>query len=213
MDKYLIVGYADQLVLISDTPPLENTVFCNIAIYPFPLTGQDTLHTGYYLPTLKTQATFNAFFYDADKNQAMVLQVTVSPMHSVTEKGFEQLKKWGVQSAHYLAVTGLHATFDLPVPLITLQIIPLECTETRGKNPPSSPHFICTYIHENILRHSRKIENDGTTSKTPRKTNPPLTKPPPPPKRVVKVPNASVDTPCVRISPLSFAPASPEFCL
>ena len=75
-DKYLI---AHQLVLISDTPPPENTVFCNIATYPFPPTGQGTLHTGYYVPTLKTQATFDAFFYDTDKNQAMVLQVTVSP--------------------------------------------------------------------------------------------------------------------------------------
>ena len=115
-DKYLIVGYAHQLVLIANTPPPENTVFCNIATYPFPPTGQGTLRTGYYIPTLKTQATFDAFFYDADKNQAMVLQVTVSPRHSVKEKGIEQLKKWGVQSAHYVAVTGLHDTFDLPVP-------------------------------------------------------------------------------------------------
>ncbi|KAI9461460.1 hypothetical protein HD554DRAFT_2316550 [Boletus coccyginus] len=117
VDQYLIVGDpAKPIVKICDTCPDDAIVHDTFSSFPFNANIKEVTKTGYYLPTSTTEATFDAFYYDADLKEATVLQATVSPGHTVKAKDLWQLQEVGVQSAHYVAITPPQEVFDLPVP-------------------------------------------------------------------------------------------------
>ncbi|KAI9462947.1 hypothetical protein HD554DRAFT_2316226 [Boletus coccyginus] len=117
VDQYLVVGDPTKpIVKICDTCPNDGTVYDTFSPFPFNATTKKLTETGYYLPTSTTEATFDAFYYDADLKEATVLQATVSPVHTMKAKGLQRLQEVGVESVCYVAVTGPGAGFDLPVP-------------------------------------------------------------------------------------------------
>lgn len=70
---------------------------------------------GFYCPTSKIQATFDYLVYDPKDEHAWVFQVTVSPSHTVKEKGIKELLDLGVKKISYVAITSASpATIDLP---------------------------------------------------------------------------------------------------
>ncbi|KAI9461474.1 hypothetical protein HD554DRAFT_1512167 [Boletus coccyginus] len=117
VDQYLIIGDpAKPIVKICDTCPDDAIVHDTFSSFPFNANIKEVTKTGYYLPTSTTEATFDAFYYDADLKEATVLQATVSPGHTVKAKDLQQLQEVGVQSAHYVAITPPQEVFDLHVP-------------------------------------------------------------------------------------------------
>ena len=97
VDKYLIVGRPNYPpVLISGRCPPNDVVFQRVRIRTLPPTGPVTLCTGYYVPTSVSEATFDSFYYEADEEQATVLQLTVSNHHSMKNKGLKRLQDLGV---------------------------------------------------------------------------------------------------------------------
>ncbi|KAI9573908.1 hypothetical protein HD554DRAFT_2166732 [Boletus coccyginus] len=120
VEQYLIVGDPTKpIVKICDTHPNDSDaiVYDTFSTFPFNATIKKVTETGYYLPTSATEATFDAFYYDADLKEATVLQATVSSCHTVKVKGLQWLQEVGVESAHYVAITGQQEVFDLPVPM------------------------------------------------------------------------------------------------
>ena len=116
-EEYLIVNRRNQPSFsITNTPPGEAVVFERMGFNFFSSTGTIKLVDGYYLPISSNQATFDSFYYHDSSKQAMLLQSTTSNCHSMEVEGLEQLKRLGVRSVHYVAVTGPKKTFDLPVP-------------------------------------------------------------------------------------------------
>jgi len=72
---------------------------------------------GFYCPTSKNQATFDYLIYDPKDKHAWVFQVTVSPSHTVKEKGIKELLDRGVKKISYVAITSdSPATINLPFP-------------------------------------------------------------------------------------------------
>ena len=70
---------------------------------------------GLYCPTSKIQATFDYLVYEPEDKHAWIFQVTVSPSHSVKEKGIENLLERNVKKITYIAITSdTPATIDLP---------------------------------------------------------------------------------------------------
>ncbi|KAI9464383.1 hypothetical protein HD554DRAFT_1269970 [Boletus coccyginus] len=117
VDQYLVVGDpAKPIVKICDTHPNDAIVHDTFSSFPFNANIKEVTKTGYYLPTSTTEATFDAFYYDADLKEATVLQATVSPGHTVKAKGLQQLQEVGVQSACYVTITPPQEVFDLSVP-------------------------------------------------------------------------------------------------
>ncbi|KAI9568403.1 hypothetical protein HD554DRAFT_2099941 [Boletus coccyginus] len=117
VDQYLVIGDpAKPIVKICDTCPDDGIVYDSFSSFPFNANIKEVTKTGYYLPTSTAEATFDAFYYDADLKKATVLQATISSGHTVKAKGLQQLQEVGVQSACYVAITPPQEVFDLPVP-------------------------------------------------------------------------------------------------
>ena len=94
VEKYLIVGYPGcSPVLISGKCPPKDVDFESIKIYTLPSTGPVTLYTGHYLPASANEATFDSFYYEANRKQATVLQVVLPRLDSTRLRlNFDRLR-------------------------------------------------------------------------------------------------------------------------
>ena len=103
VNQYLIISEPNgPAAKIHDQCP--NSGYATPHSFPFTATTKQVTETSYYLPTSKTEATFDAFYYDADHKEATVLQATVSPSHTVKAKGLQWLQEVGVKRACYVAI-------------------------------------------------------------------------------------------------------------
>ena len=71
------------------------------------------LETGFYVPQVTNEATFDGFAYDAEQRIATVFQATVGAKHSVKNPGLKWLKDLGVEKVYYVGVTPVGQSLDI----------------------------------------------------------------------------------------------------
>jgi len=113
-DTYLRLGQGAPFEFVT-TPPLpSNTSIGRLKKIFYVHDKELVLETGFYVPHVKNEATFDGFAYDAQKRIATVFQATVWKNHSVKTAGLEWLKRLGVKKVYYVGVTPMGQSLDLP---------------------------------------------------------------------------------------------------
>ncbi len=112
-DTYLSLGQGSDPFEFS-TGPLPNYAFGNLECIPYAHNDQLVLKTGFYVPRVKNEATFDGFAYDARRRIATVFQVTIGERHFVKIAGLKWLKKLGVKKVNYVGVTPVGQSLLLP---------------------------------------------------------------------------------------------------
>ena len=114
-DAYLCLGRGGGPPFEFATAPLaNNATFGKLKCTGFHKDERLVLEDGFYFPITITQATFDAFIYNAETRTATVLQVTVSNRHSINNAGFEWLESLGVKKVYFVGITPVGASLDLP---------------------------------------------------------------------------------------------------
>jgi hypothetical protein len=111
-DTYLCLGQG-SVPFEFVTAPLHDA-FGKLECITYTHDDQLVLRTGFYVPHVKNEATFDGFVYDARRRIATVFQVTVGKKHSVKNAGLEWLKKLGVEKVNYVGVTPAGQSLRLP---------------------------------------------------------------------------------------------------
>lgn len=93
----------------------QDITFRPLLHYMYPTDQQIRLVDGFYSPVSATQPTFDAFVYDAAQSWAIMLQMTVSPSHSISIIGLDRLMNLGVRTIDLVAITDPKAEMDVYV--------------------------------------------------------------------------------------------------
>jgi hypothetical protein len=96
------------------TVPPSNDAFSQLERILYAHDQELVLRTGFYIPRVPNEATFDGFAYDARRRIAAVFQVTVGKVHTVKNTGLEWLKKSGVEKVNYVCVTPVGQRLVLP---------------------------------------------------------------------------------------------------
>jgi len=84
-DTYLRLGQGAPFEFV--TAPLPSDTFGGVKKIFYVHNGKLVLETGFYVPQVKNEATFDGFAYDAEKRIATVFQAAVGDKHSVKTAG------------------------------------------------------------------------------------------------------------------------------
>lgn len=114
-DTYFSLGQGSDPFEFS-TGPLPNHAFGSLEWITYAHNDQLVLKTGFYVPRVKNEATFDGFAYDARRHIATVFHVMVGERHSVKIASLQWLKTLDVKKVNYVGVTpvgqGLLLLFD-----------------------------------------------------------------------------------------------------
>ena len=120
-DTYLRLGQGAPFEFV--TAPLPSGTFGGLKKIFYMHDGKLVLETGFYVPQVKKEATFDGFVYDAEKRIATVFQAMVGEKHSVKTAGLEWLKGLGVEKVYYVGVTPVGQSLDLPFDPVLLTFV------------------------------------------------------------------------------------------
>ncbi|KAH8111657.1 hypothetical protein DFH11DRAFT_592738 [Phellopilus nigrolimitatus] len=114
---WLCFGFGGKVLQISnmklpgDPRPITTTAFVH--------RQNLELKDGLYCPSSRNQATFDAFFYEAQGKRATVFQATVgSSSHVFKEEALDWLEKLGVKTFRFVAVTPSGSDVRFPFPRV-----------------------------------------------------------------------------------------------
>ncbi len=120
-DTHLRLGQVAPFEFV--TAPLPSDTFGGLKKIFYVHDGKIVLETGFYVPRVPNEATFDGFAYDAKKRIATVFQATVGAKHSVKTAGLEWLKGLGVEKVYYVGVTPVGQSLDLPFDPVLLPFV------------------------------------------------------------------------------------------
>ena len=120
-DTYLRLGQGTPFEFV--TAPLPGDTFGGLKKIFYVYNGKLVLETGFYVPQVKNEATFDGFAYNAEKRIATVFQAMVGERHSVKTASLEWLKGLGVEKVYYVGVTPVGQSLDLPFDPVLLTFV------------------------------------------------------------------------------------------
>ena len=120
-DTYLRLGLGTPFEFVIF--PLPSDTFGGLKKIVYAHDSELVLETGFYVPQVTNEATFDGFAYDAEQRIATVFQATVGAKHSVKTASLNWLKDLGVEKVYYVGVTPVGQSLDLPFNPVLLTFV------------------------------------------------------------------------------------------
>lgn len=108
------LGYQSHDIMISNDVLPDDARFSRLWVHHYIPGTKIHLEDGYYVSTLHSAPTMDAFIYDSATATASIIQVSTSDHHSVKGQGIKWLLSLGVKKIQYIAVLTSDTPLDLP---------------------------------------------------------------------------------------------------